>query len=425
MLRLNLPPDAAALLASERLSRDAYELWDLIHDRAHGHGDLPFDPCRCSASSPRRRACREPPPAAPVEPQRSTRGSRNRSSSLRHPMRSFASDNYAGVHPAVLSAIAEANDGHARAYGADPWTERMEARFREHFGDRTRSFAVFSGTGANLLAIRAACRTAGAVICAQTAHVNVDEGGAPERIAGVKLFTAPAADGKLRPADVERLTARRGDEHQAQPGLVSISQSTELGTVYRPDEIAALAQAAHDRGLLLHVDGARLGNAAAALDLPLRALTTDAGVDLLSFGGTKAGLLGAEAVVLLRPELADGFLFLRKQTLQLASKGRFLAAQLDALLTGDLWRELAGTANAMAARLADAVRDLPGVTVDQPVEANVVFATLPAEATAAVQEEWPFYVWNPATGQVRWMCSWDTTPEDVDGFAAAIRAAVA
>ncbi|UGS36891.1 threonine aldolase family protein [Capillimicrobium parvum] len=339
-------------------------------------------------------------------------------------MKSFASDNYAAVHPAVLEAIGAANQDHARAYGADPWTARAEALLRDAFGADARSFAVFNGTGANVLSIRAACRSAAAVICTDTAHINVDEGGAPERIAGVKLLTAPAADGKLTPADVERLCVRMGDEHQAQPGLVSISQTTELGTRYDPAEIAALAAAAHERGLLLHVDGARICHAAAALDCSLAAITTDAGVDLVSFGATKVGALGAEAVVVLRPELADALPYLRKQSLQLASKGRFLAAQLAALLEGELWRELAGHANAMAARLAGAVAGIDGVTVTQAVQANAVFAILPEAATREVQEQWPFYVWDPATGEVRWMCAWDTTPDEVDGFAEAIRTAV-
>jgi threonine aldolase len=337
-------------------------------------------------------------------------------------MTSFASDNYAGAHPSVIDAIAEANRGHARAYGADEWTERVQQRFRSELGDDARTFLVFNGTGANVLAIRAACGAAGAVICAETAHINVDEGGAPERIAGAKLFTAPTADGKLTPADVERLTDRMGDEHQAQPCLVSITQSTELGTVYQPAEIAALAAAAHDRGLLLHLDGARLCHAAAALDLPLRALTTDAGVDIVSFGATKVGVLGAEAVILLRPGVAQGFAYLRKQSMQLASKGRFLAAQFEALFDGDLWRALASHANAMAARLADGVAGVPGLTITQAVQANAVFAILPPDVTRSLQADWPFYVWNERTGEVRWMCSWDTTADDVDRFADAVRA---
>jgi threonine aldolase len=339
-------------------------------------------------------------------------------------VKSFASDNYAGAHPAVLEAVAAANAEHARAYGNDPWTSRVQERLRAAFGEQARSYLVFNGTGANVLAIRAACRCASAVICTQSAHIAVDEGGGPEFVAGVKLMTAPSADGKLRPQDVERLNVRAGDEHAAQAGLVSISQATELGTLYTPDEIRALADTAHAADLSLHLDGSRLAHAAAALDLPLRALTTDVGVDIVSFGGTKVGALAVEAVVFTNPELADGFAYLRKQTLQLASKGRFLAAQMDALLEGERWRELAGQANAMAARLAAAVAAIDGVTITQAVQSNVVFAILPADVTERLQEQWPFYVWDPHTGEVRWMCSWDTTPEEVDAFAAAVRAAL-
>jgi len=340
-------------------------------------------------------------------------------------VKSFASDNYAGAHPAVLEAVAAANADHARAYGADPWTERVEARLREAFGPQARAFLVFNGTGANVLAIRAAIGRASAVICAESAHIAVDEGAAPEHVAGVKLMTVPTADGKIEPADVEARCVRLGDEHAAQPGLVSISQSTELGTLYAPDEIAALAEAAHERGLALHLDGARLAHAAAALDLPLRALTTDVGVDVVCLGGTKVGAIGVEAVVFLRPDLAEGVPYLRKQSLQLASKQRYLAAQLDALLEGERWRELAGHANAMAARLAAALDGVDGLRITQAVQANVVFAILPPEVTERLQRDWPFYVWDPATGEVRWMCSWDTTPDEVDAFAADVRAALA
>lgn len=338
-------------------------------------------------------------------------------------MTTFASDNYAGAHPAVIEAVAAANAGHAPAYGADEWTARAAELLRVQLGPAAQPFLVFNGTGANVLALRAACTPWGAAICAETAHLNVDEGGAPERVGGVKLLTAPTPDGKLRPADVERLCERLGDEHQAQPQVVSIAQSTELGTVYAPEEIAALARTAHGLGLRLHLDGARLPAAAAALGVPLRAITTDAGVDVLSFGATKVGALGAEAVVVLRPDggLADGLPYLRKQSLQLASKGRFLAAQFVALLQDGLWERLASHANAMAARLADAVRGTPGLEITQAVQANAVFARLPAEATRRLQQEWRFYVWDAATGEVRWMCSWDTSAEEVDRFAAAVR----
>jgi threonine aldolase len=335
--------------------------------------------------------------------------------------RGFASDNHAGVHPEVMAAIAAANEGHAAAYGADPWTARAQQRFREHFGPAAHAYPVFNGTGANVLCLEALTRPWQGVVCARSAHLNVDECGAPER-AGRKLLVVDTPDGRLTPELVAPLLVRIGDEHVVQPRVISITQSTELGTVYSPGAVAALAEWAHAHGMLLHVDGARLCNAAAALEVPLRALTTDAGVDALSFGGTKNGVMGAEAVVLLRDEIADGFRFRRKQAMQLASKMRFVSAQLEALLAGDLWKRSAAHANAMARRLVDAVRHLPGLTVTQPVEANAVFAVLAPEATERLQRDWPFYVWDDSTSEVRWMCSWDTAPEDVDAFAADVRA---
>ena len=339
--------------------------------------------------------------------------------------RGFASDNNATVHPAVLEALARANVGHAWGYGHDPYTERVQALFAEHFGEQARAYLVFNGSGANVLSLRVACRRFEAAICAPTAHVNVDECGAPEAIAGLKLLVAEAEHGKLTPAAVDKLIVRIGDEHAVQPRVLTISQSTELGTIYSPDELRALVELAHARGLVVHVDGARLSNAAASLDVPLRAITTDVGVDLLSFGGTKNGLLGAEAVVVLRPELSEGFEYVRKQTLQLASKMRYLAVQFEALLSADLWRRLASHANAMATALAEAVRDVPGLEITRPVQTNAVFAVLPPEVTAALQERFNFYVWDEHAGEVRWMCSWDTTAEDVQSFAAAIRDALA
>jgi threonine aldolase len=335
----------------------------------------------------------------------------------------FASDNHAGVHPEVMAALAAANEGHAGAYGADPWTARATQRFRDHFGPTARAFPVFNGTGANVLCLEALTQRWQAIVCARTAHLHVDECGAPER-AGRKLLVVDTPDGRLTPELVEPLLARIGDEHAVQPRVVSIAQSTELGTVYPPEAVAALADWAHAHGMLLHVDGARLCNAAAALDLPLRALTTDAGVDAVSFGGTKNGLMGAEAVVLLRDDADDGFKFLRKQAMQLASKLRYLSAQLDALLTGDLWLRSAAHANAMAHRLGAALAGVDGLEITQPVEANAVFAVLDPAATERLQQEWTFYVWDEATGEVRWMTAWDTSPEDVDAFAAAVRAAL-
>jgi threonine aldolase len=338
--------------------------------------------------------------------------------------RGFASDNYAGVLPQVLEAIGAANSGHAVSYGGDEWTARVEELFRSVFGDAARAALVFNGTGANVVALQALTRPWEAVICAATAHLNVDECGAPERVAGLKLLAIDTPDGKLTPSLVEPRLVRFGDEHAVQPRVVSITQSTELGTLYSVDEIRRLAELAHSHGMLLHVDGARLSNAAAALGLPLRALTTDAGVDALSFGGTKNGLMLGEAVVFLREGLGEEIAFLRKQSMQLASKMRFLAAQFEALLSDDLWLGSATHANAMAARLAAAVGGIPGVAITQKVEANAIFALLPPEATAWLQERWRFYVWDANTGEVRWMCSWDTTEEDVDAFAEDVRRAV-
>jgi threonine aldolase len=337
----------------------------------------------------------------------------------------FGSDNHAGVLPEVLQAIAAANGGHAHSYGDDDWTRRAEARFRAQFGEQAHAFLVFNGTAANVIGLRAMTRPYEAVICAATAHLNVDECGAPEWNAGLKLLAVPTPDGKLTPELVAPRLVRFGDEHAVQPRVISITQSTELGTVYGVEEVRALADLAHEEGLLLHVDGARLANAAAALDLPLRALTTDAGVDALSFGGTKNGLLAGEAIVLLRPGLETAMRFLRKQSMQLASKMRFLAAQFDVLLDGDAWRAPAAHANAMAARLTAAVRDLPGVEITQPVQANAVFATVPRGVAERLREEFFFYTWDERTGEVRWMCAWDTAPADVDAFADALSAACA
>jgi threonine aldolase len=333
-------------------------------------------------------------------------------------MRAFASDNYAPALPEALAAIAAANTGHAIAYGADPVTARLAERVREHFGPEAVGFPVFNGTGANVVGLRAMLRPWQGVICAESAHLNVDEGGAPEALAGIKLLTVPTADGKLTTELVERRMTRIGDEHVVQPGVVSVTQSTELGTVYAVAEMAALGEYAHAHGMLFHVDGSRLANAAAALDVGLGEITAGVGADVVSFGGTKLGLLAGEIVVVLNPSLLDALPYLRKQSMQLASKMRFVSAQLEALLTDDLWRRAASHANAMARRLGDAVAD--HVTITQAVQANSVFAVLPPEATAALQRDFRFYVWDEHTGEVRWMCAWDTPESDVDAFAAAI-----
>jgi threonine aldolase len=336
----------------------------------------------------------------------------------------FNSDNYAPVLPEAMAAIAAVNEGHAPAYGNDEVTARVEARLREVFGPDAHGFLVFNGTGANVVALRSMLRPWEGAVVAESAHLNVDEGGAPEALAGIKLLTVPTPDGKLTPDLVTGKLVRIGDEHVVQPGVVSVTQSTELGTLYTPSELAALSEHAHANGMRLHIDGARLGNAAAALGVPLAAITTDIGADAVSFGGTKAGLMLGEAVVILRSELAPALPYLRKQSMQLASKMRYVAAQFEALLEGDVWARNAGHANAMAARLAAALEPLEGVTLTQPVQANVVFATLPKAATEELQRDWGFYVWDERTGEVRWMCSWDTRPEDVDAFAAAIAGAV-
>ncbi|MDX2121886.1 MAG: beta-eliminating lyase-related protein [Gemmatimonadota bacterium] len=335
--------------------------------------------------------------------------------------RAFASDNNAGVHPEVLAAIAAANTAHARSYGHDPLTEQAREVFRSHFGPAADAWFVFNGTAANVLGLAAVARPHEAVICTDSAHIHVDECGAPERFTGCKLIPVRCPDGKLRPADLPPLLRGIGDEHRVQPRVVSITQATELGTVYTAAEIRALADAAHAHGLLLHLDGARLANAAVSLGLPLRALTTDAGVDLLSFGGTKNGLLGAEAIVFPQGAGGDAMAFIRKQGMQLASKMRFLAAQLIALLGGDLWQRNAGHANRMARLLAEQVQGVPGITLTQPVEANGVFARVPPEHIPALQERAFFYVWNPETSEVRWMTAWDTTEQDVVTFARAVR----
>jgi len=340
------------------------------------------------------------------------------------PLTLFASDNYAGAHPDVLAAIAAANEGWARAYGDDEWTARLLDRLRELFGD-VESFPVFNGTGGNVTVISALLRPHEAVICPETAHINVDECGAPERVAGVKLVDVPTPDGKLTPVLVQPRLTGFGDQHHVQARLVSISQSSELGTVYTPEEIEMLAKQAHQAGLLLHMDGARLVNAAAALDLELRELTSDCGVDVLTLGGTKSGLLGAEAVVFFRPELATPYLYARKQGTQLASKMRYVSAQLLRLFEGDLWRKTAGHANAMARRLGAAAAAVPGVKLAYPVQANAVFAALPAAAIRRLHERYHFYVWDEKAGVIRLMCSWQTTPADVDELVAELRMAVA
>lgn len=340
------------------------------------------------------------------------------------PKRSFASDNNAGVHPKILRAVERANRGHVVAYGDDPYTEAAVAKFREQLGKEIDVYFVFSGTGANVLGLKAITEPYHAIICAETAHINVDECGAPERFTGCKLLLVPTTDGKLRPEQIQPLLHGIGVEHHVQPRVISISQSTEMGTVYAPAEIRALADFAHQHNLLLHVDGARIANAAAGLKVSLREITTDAGVDILSFGGTKNGMMYGEAVVLFNSNRTPEFKYLRKQGSHLASKMRFISAQFDALLSNDLWKKNAAHANRMAKLLAKGLAQIPGVELTQKVEANGVFAIVPSQYVPALQKQSFFYVWNEKISEVRLMTSFDTTEDDIKDFLALVRKTV-
>lgn len=343
------------------------------------------------------------------------------------PSCSFASDNAAGAHPVVLEAVVRANHGHALAYGEDRWTRECEGAFRDLLGDVT-TLLTFNGTGANVLALATMLGPADAVVCSDWAHIATDETGAPERILGAKLIDVPTTDAKLVPDQLADIAARlRGSPHHVQPGVVSITQSTELGTLYSPAEVSDLCDTAHRLGMTVHMDGARIANAAAALSRPgadgvaaLRSFTTDAGVDVLTFGGTKNGMLGGEAVVYLRPELARRAMYLRKQVTQLPSKMRFVAAQFCAVLAGDLWLRLAGHANAMADELYRSTVGLEGVQiVDAPV-VNSVFPTIPAALIEPLRDWCFFWDWDATRNQVRWMTAWDTTMNDVNAFTAGV-----
>lgn len=331
--------------------------------------------------------------------------------------RGFASDNYAGIHPEVLAKMAEVNVGHVVSYGDDPYTAEAVERFRSLLGEHVEVFFVFNGTGANVTALQSLLRPWQNVICSQNSHINWDECGAPERFLGSKLWDVPTPDGKLTPAMIGDAYIGRGDVHHVQPKVVSITQSTEVGTLYTVDEVKAIADTTHELDMHLHMDGARISNAAVSLGVEIRETTADAGVDVLSFGGTKNGLMGGEAVVYFRPELARDTPFIRKQGMQLSSKLRFISAQFLALFENDLWRRNAAHANTMAQRLHSAVVEIPGVTITQQVQANGVFAILPGQAIAKLQDAYPFYAWDEARNEVRWMCSWDTTEEDIDAFA--------
>jgi threonine aldolase len=331
--------------------------------------------------------------------------------------RSFASDNNAGIHPEVLEAIARANHGHVVAYGDDLYTRSAVKKFEEHFGPGIVVFFTFNGTGANVLGLQALTRSYHAVLCSDYAHIYSDECGAPEKHSGCKLIPLPNVDGKITLDAVRHAYHGIGDQHHVQPRVISITHSTEMGTVYKPEEIRALADIAHDNEMFLHMDGARIANAAASLGQTLRQATRDLGVDVLSFGGTKNGIMGGEAVIFFnqqharQQELSRDFLYLRKQGMQLASKMRFIAAQFEALLTDDLWRRSAEHANRMARLLEQEVRRIREVKVVWPVEANGVFAQIPPHAIEKIKARYFFYPWIEEENIVRWMCSFDTTEE--------------
>ncbi len=335
--------------------------------------------------------------------------------------RGFGSDNHSGVSPEVLEAIASANQEHALAYGDDEYCARATKLFKQTFGEQASVYFVFNGTGANVLNIDAMCRSHHAVVCSDTAHIHVDECGAPQRIVGCKLLTVPTPDGKLTPELVKTQLHGFGFEHHSQPRAISIAQSTELGTLYTLDEIRALAELAHSYQMYLHMDGARLANAAVALGCSFKEMTTDQGVDCLSFGGTKNGLLMGESAVILNPALDVELKYRRKQMGQLCSKMRYMAAQFEVYLGTDLWRRNAEHSNRMAQLLYNELkRSFPQVKVMYPVQVNSVFVQLPHEVWTALQQDYFFYDWDEAANVVRWMCSFDTTEEDIHGFLAAL-----
>jgi threonine aldolase len=331
--------------------------------------------------------------------------------------RGFASDNNSGVHPDVLKKLAEVNSGHTIAYGGDKYTEQAEIKFREIFGPQASVYFVFLGTGANVLSLRALTNSFHAIICADTAHIQVDECGAPEKFTGCKLLTIPTPNGKLTPDAVKSQLHGFGFEHHAQPKVISITQSTELGTIYSPQEISELADLAHQYDMYLHVDGARIANASASLGVSFKEMITDTGVDVLSFGGTKNGLMYGEAIVFLKEGLDKDFKYYRKQGMQLASKMRYVSAQFLAYLENDLWKKNATHANHMAKLLASEVAKIKEITITQEVHANGVFAIVPKEMIPELQKEFFFYTWNEETNEVRWMTSWDTQEADVISFA--------
>jgi threonine aldolase len=327
--------------------------------------------------------------------------------------RTFASDNYSGVHPDIMKALNDANQGHAGSYGTDSYTHRAIERFKAFFGEGIGVFLVYNGTGANVSALSAITRSFNSILCSDLAHINVDESTAPERLTGCKLLAIPTKDGKIYPKEIESRIQRLGDQHHPQARVISISQCTEYGTVYSVEEIQAIAAIARKYNLLLHMDGSRIANAAISLAKNFREFTRDAGVDVLSFGGTKNGMMFGEAVIFFDESLAGDFKYIRKQSMQLHSKMRFIGAQFERLLTGDLWAINARHANDMATLLAGSLNTIPGIRITQHVDANSIFLVLPPSVTEALQRDFFFYPWNERINEVRLMCSFDTTAEDI------------
>lgn len=330
--------------------------------------------------------------------------------------RTFASDNYAGVQPEIMEALLRANHGHAGSYGSDEYTDRAIQKFKSLFGESTSVYFAYNGTGANVLALQALTHSFNSIICSELSHINVDESTAPEKLTGCKLITIPTTDGKIYPNQIEEKIQRIDDQHHPQAKVISISQSSEYATIYSSSEVKAIAAVAKKHNLYFHMDGSRIANAAAALKEEFRAFTSDAGVDVLSFGGTKNGMMFGEAVLFFNPELAKHMKYIRKQSMQLHSKMRFISAQFDALLSHDLWKRNAEHSNRMAKFLESELRKYNCVTITQKVEANGVFALMPASIIPALQKEHFFYVWNEKTSEVRLMCSFDTTENDIHNF---------
>jgi threonine aldolase len=333
----------------------------------------------------------------------------------------FASDNYAGAHPKIIEALQRVNQGHAGGYGNDEYTKTSIKRIKEVFGKEVEPFFVYSGMGANILGLTAISKSINSIICAETAHINVDECGGPEKYTGCKVVGIRTNDGKLTPELIKNHLYNFGDQHRSQPRVVSITQATELGTIYTAKEIKAIAETTHKLGMLLHMDGARIANAAEALNSELKDITFSTGVDVLSFGISKNGGMFGEAVIFANKELSKDFQYIRKQGMQLHSKMRFISAQFEAMLTNDLWRENAKHANQMAKLLEKEITGLSRIKITQKVQTNGVFAIIPREWIEKLQKEYFFYVWNEKTCEVRWMCSFDTTREDIEGLVSLIK----